>query len=57
VHIGEPLKTIVVEPLKLSALILPPEPEPCGMPETPERNCCLGETKVRRGVLAIHTGT
>jgi hypothetical protein len=36
---GEPLKTIVVEPLELSASILPPEPEP------------LRDARVRRAVL------
>ncbi len=39
-QIGRPLKTIVVEPLEISAPILTPEPEPLRDAEHPERNCC-----------------
>jgi hypothetical protein len=45
---GEPLKTIVVERLELSAPILPPNLSRCGMPESAERNCCPGK-QVRWG--------
>jgi len=37
---GEPLKTIVVEPLEIFAPILTPEPEPLRDVRVPERDCC-----------------
>jgi hypothetical protein len=58
VHIGEPLKTIVVEPLEISVPILTPEsePEPLRDARVPQNgNCC--PQQVRSRFLAIHTGT